>query len=435
MGRLALLLLLAASTAACAARTPEPTQEAPAAASLDVCAETYVKLVLAVGRHEPDYVDAYYGPPAWAEAAKARTAPLAELATRASALVRALEGVPPPADELVAQRRSFLLQQSRSLSARVRLLQGERLDFDAESEALYGARAPVYDEAHFERLHAEIDRLLPGPGALADRLERFRQDFVIPADRLDVVFRTALAEARRRTLAHVELPAGEGVTLEFVTGKTWGGYNWYQGDARSLIQINTDLPIFIGRAIDLAAHEGYPGHHVYNALLEQKLMRGRGWLEFSVYPLYSPQSLIAEGSATYAADVAFPDAAAYLRDVLFPLAGLDPQRAERYAKLEELARALSYASNEAARGYLGGRLTRAQARDWLARFGLLSPARAERLIANIEVTRSYTINYNLGRDLVADYIERQGGTAADPERRWRLLLELLASPRLPGDLR
>ena len=51
-------------------------------------------------------------------------------------------------------------------------------------------------------------------------------------------------------------------------------YNWYKGNLRSVIQVNTDLPLAVDRAIDLACHEGYPGHHVYNALLEQRLVKG-----------------------------------------------------------------------------------------------------------------------------------------------------------------
>ena len=67
-----------------------------------------------------------------------------------------------------------------------------------------------------------------------------------------------------------------------------------------------DLPVYIDRAVDLACHEGYPGHHVYNVLLDKHLVRDRGWVEFSVYPLFSPQSLIAEGTANFGIDVAFP---------------------------------------------------------------------------------------------------------------------------------
>ena len=56
------------------------------------------------------------------------------------------------------------------------------------------------------------------------------------------------------------------------------GYNWYQGDYRSLIQINTDFPVRIA-ARDLGCHEGYPGHHVFNMLLERDLARGRNWVD------------------------------------------------------------------------------------------------------------------------------------------------------------
>ena len=44
------------------------------------------------------------------------------------------------------------------------------------------------------------------------------------------------------------------------------------------------------------------------------------------------------------------------------------------------------------------------------------------------------INYNLGLDMVRDSIEARGGTADDPDTRWRLFSELLMSPTLPSDL-
>ena len=61
-------------------------------------------------------------------------------------------------------------------------------------------------------------------------------------------------------------------------------------------------------------------------------MRDRGWVEFTVYPLFSPQSLIAEGTANFGIEVAFPgdERVAFEREVLFPLAGLDPARADDY---------------------------------------------------------------------------------------------------------
>ena len=145
-----------------------------------------------------------------------------------------------------------------------------------------------------------------------------------------------------------------------MTDKSWSGYNWYQGNYRSLIQINTDLPIYIDRAIDLACHEGYPGHHVYNVLLEQQLVRGRGWQEFTVYPLFSPQSLIAEGTANYGIEVAFPDdeRRAFERDVLFPAAGLDASQVEQFYEIAELVEKLGTPATKRRAGTATGRSTR-----------------------------------------------------------------------------
>src|SRR5262245_21320606 len=159
------------------------------------------------------------------------------------------------------------------------MLQGRPMTFDDESRALYDAVAPTYPDSYFEATLKELDRTLPGEGPVADRYNAYRRRFIVPSDRLARVFDRAIEESRRRTRAHVEMPAGEHFTVEYVTGKPWSGYNWYQGSFRSLIQVNTDLPVYIDRAIDLAAHEGYPGHHVYNELLEQRLRNQPRWPE------------------------------------------------------------------------------------------------------------------------------------------------------------
>jgi len=204
-----------------------------------------------------------------------------------------------------------------------------------------------------------------------------------------------------------------------------------------VIQVNTDLPVYIDRAVDLAAHEGYPGHHLYNLLVEQRLVRERGWMEFTVYPLFSPQSLIAEGTANFGIEVAFPGETRirFERDVLMPLAGLPVAEADRYDRVMRLSARLSYAGNEAARRYLDGSIDRAAAAAWLTRYALMSPVRAEQRTRFIDVYRSYVINYNLGQDLVRQYVDAQGGTADDPSRRWQVFLDLLQSPRLPSGLR
>jgi hypothetical protein len=416
---------------------------------LDRIAEAYVKLVLAVGRHDPDTVDAYYGPPEWREEAEAATVPLADLRIRAGGLLNGLGAGAGPAaavspstaaaagaggDPLVALRRSYLAKQIRAIATRIDILGGARPEFDAETRALFDAVAPVHTEAEFEAALGRLAALLPGSGPVHERLDRFRAAFVIPKDRLDAVMQAAIAACRERTLRRLTLPQGETFTIEYVQDKPWSAYNWYKGNVTSLIEVNTSLPVQISQAIGLACHEGYPGHHAYNALLEHHLVRGRGWVEFTVYPLFSPQSLIAEGSANYGVDLAFPEADrnAFEKAVLFPLAGIDTARAGTYFEIQRILKSLEYVSNEAARGYLGGRMDAEATVAYLLRYGLRTEDRARQSLAFIERYRTYVINYNLGQDLVRAYVERRAG--ADEAARWRVFGELLSTPRLPGDL-
>jgi hypothetical protein len=401
-------------------------------------AREYVRLVLAMGHHDADYVDAYYGPAdVKAEADTARLS-LDDIGKTANTVTDWVKGVPADGrDELSHLRHQYLEKQLAALAARVRMLKGERMSFDDESKALYDAVAPSHPESHFQEVLDRLDARFPGRGPLVDRYDAWRRAFVIPREKLDPVFKAAIAACRERTLRHVTLPAHETFTVEYVTNKSWSGYNWYQGNFRSLIQVNTDLPIYIDRAIDLACHEGYPGHHVYNALLEQHLVKDRGWIEFTVYPLFTPQSLIAEGTANFGIEVAFPgqDRIDFERSTLFPLAGLDPSRAAEYYEVMALVDELSYAGNEAARQYLDGKIDRDGAAAWLERYALTPRERAEQRVRFFDQYRSYVINYNWGKDLVRRFIEGRGGTADHPDKRWHEFERLLSSPRLPSGLR
>ncbi len=406
--------------------------------SMNTLGERYARLVLAMGQHDTDYVDAYYGPPEWRTEAEAAKLPLDEIATRAAALARDLAAAAPPssAEEIVRLRHGYVARQLEALRARASMLQGTTLKFDEESKALYDAVAPTHSAAEFAQVLAELESKLPGQGPLVQRYDEFRRRFIIPKERLDATFKAAIEGCRSRTLQHITLPPGETFTVEYVTGKSWSGYNWYQGNYHSLIQVNTDLPIYIDRAIDLACHEGYPGHHVYNVLLEKNLVRDRGWVEFTVYPLFSPQSLIAEGTANYGIDVAFPRAERieFERRVLFPAARLDSGMASQYYDVLALVDKLSYAGNEAARRYLDGEIDKNAAIDWLEKYGLYSRPRAEQRVRFIEQYRSYVINYNLGKDMVAAHIEALGGTPANPDKRWAEFARLISSPRLLSGL-
>ena len=166
-------------------------------------------------------------------------------------------------------------------------------------------------------------------------------------------------------------------------------------------------------------------------------MKERGWIEFTVYPLFSPQSLIAEGTANFGIEVAFPgrERVAYEQSTLFPLAGLDGARAGEYYEVMALVDQLSYAGNEAARRYLDGKADAAATTAWLERYALMPLDRAAQRVRFFDQYRSYVINYNHGKDLVRTFIEKRGGTPANAVRRWQEFEQLLSSPRLPSGLR
>lgn len=403
---------------------------------LDAVAEGYVRLALSLGQHDSAYVDAYYGPRSWQQDAVQRQSPLPAILDDAEVLLTSLAPFRAVEEGEVRSRAAFLSVLVSSLRARAAMVSGATCTFDEEAKALYDVTPPHFSESHFDSIHGELDRLLPGPDSLAARVDRYRAEFELPRERLADVFNAAIAECRRRTLMHVDLPASEAFALEFVRDRPWSGYNWYEGGFRSRIQVNTDLPVHLDRVVDLAAHEGYPGHHVFNALIEARLVGARGWVELTVFPLFSPLALVAEGTANFGIEVAFPgdERQGFEREVLLPLAGLADADVERYHTVLALLGRLTYAANEVARGYLDGALDRESAVEQLVRRALMARERAEQRTRFFDAYRSYVVNYNLGLDLVRGYIERRGGVPSAPARRWREYVELLLTPVPPSTL-
>lgn len=419
------LVLIAVGVAGCSANDGEYRL-----ADGNSLANEYLFLELSMGWHDSAHVDAYFGPEEIRLAANEAQLSLEQIQARALDLETVIVEM---MDESDADRMDGIVRRLGALQTRIELNKGQRRSFDEESLRLFGAAAPNHDAAHFQAILDEIDDLIGGEGNLSARVDQFQSQFAIPADKLADVFDAAIAECRRRTLLYIELPANESFSIEYVNDKPWSGYNWYQGDAQSLIQVNTDLPIYINRAVDLGCHEGYPGHHTFNALLEKNLVQDRNWAEFSLYPLFSPQSLIAEGSGNYGVELAFPgdERMTFEKEVLFPLAGIDAAMADRYYEMLALLAKLDYAGNEAARDYLNGTIDREEAVQWLVDYALMSPDRARQRTEFFDAYRSYVINYNLGQDLVREYVERDSNDMAE---RWVRFEKLLSSPMTAADL-
>jgi len=392
---------------------------------LDVLATSYVKLVLAVGRHDALYVDAFYGPPAWqTEAARGGPVPLPDLLAKARALRLNLEAAAGPAD-----RKRYLDKQLVAIEAHLRRLSGERMTLTEECRALYDADPPHHEVAEFAAAHDALEKLVPGRGPLGPRIDALRRAVYIPRDEVANTLRRALDVAKNANAPFVKLPAGESFETVLVTGKPWGAYNWYLGNFKSRIELNTDLPTELNNLLGTMCHEGYPGHHVYNVLLEDKLVKGRGWVEYTVYPLYSPQSLLAEGTANVGIDILFSDdeRRRVLTEVLAPAAGVPNDAILALDRIHDAMKPLKYVNGEAARMLMDEGQPDAEVAAFISRWGLVTGERAKKSVEFAKTYRSYVFNYSLGEDVVRGWI------GEGPNRRERFY-QLLDRPVVPSDL-
>ena len=403
-------------------------------------AEGYVKLVLEIGKYDPLYVDAYYGPKEWIPAEKNLpfdSTVYKELNFRTDSLFNELDLLSEyKATELETLRYRYLYKQLLAVKAKIAVLNGTEFPFDLESKEFYDATDTAQKVEEFDKVLVELDKILPGKGSIENRMINFKKQFQIPVEKIEAVFNAAIKECRERTLKYIKLPAGENFKVEYVENKPWGAYNWYKGNFFSLIQIAKDFPVYIDNPVGLASHEGYPGHHVYNVLLEKNLVKDRGWLEYTVYPLYSPQSLIAEGTANYGVKILFPgnERTKFEKEILFPLADLDTTGADLYYKIDSLREKLSGVGVFAARKYLDGIWTREETVKWLQKYQLRSKERTEKFLSFIETYRSYLITYDVGEKMISNYIERNDSTENSLAKKWEIFTYLISTPQTPSGL-
>jgi len=254
-------------------------------------AERYLLLGLRLDRHVDGVVDSYYGPAELkAEAASGDPVPPSQLAADGAALLAELED-------------GWLRDLVLGLETYARVLDGEPISYSDEVERCYGVRPARIEKSVFEQVHEELDRLLPGEGALADRREAWREQNRVDPEKLMPVMRDLFAEVRRRTQQLFGLPEGEEIALEEVHDEPWWAFNYYQGGLRSRVVVNVDVPTTYDDLLELCCHEGYPGHHTERATKEVALVEERGQLEETINMVPTPQSVLAEGIAETAMDV------------------------------------------------------------------------------------------------------------------------------------
>ena len=384
----------------------------------DVAVE-YIELGLRLGRHLDGLVDSYYGPAEIKERIDAEELrDPGSLAEDAARLRDSLNG-------LEEDRRKWLEAQLVGLETAARKLDGVEVSFEKEVELYYGVPAHRTPESEFEAAHKAIDAILPGDGSLEERYRVWREDDAIPADRVAEVISRLTDELARRSSELVGLPEGESVEYDYVTDKPWSAYNYYRGDLKSHIEVNTDIPMVPDTVVELVAHETYPGHHTEHAWKEQLLTRA-GRLEESIVLIPTPQSVVSEGIASSAAELALGEERYKVTASIVSETGVRYDVELSRQILEANEPFAWVATNAAFKLHVDGASVD-EAREYVMQWALTSEKRARHVISfiNDPMWRSYITTYPNGHRLCGDFV------AGDIGRFKRLLTEQLT----PADLR
>jgi hypothetical protein len=386
--------------------------------------ERYLELGLQLGRHIDGFVDAYFGPPDIA--ARVAAAPVVAPATLAAEARRLLADI--DGSDLDANRRHFLAAQVRGLRTTAMKLAGEPITYSDEVETSYGVRPQHVPEDVFAEAHARLDATLPGSGPLAERLIAWRESQVVPPEKLRGAVESLADDLRERTKTMFGLPDGEHVDFELVTNQPWSGFNYFLGDLKSRVAINTDLPVLSNTLSHLVAHESYPGHHTEHTRKEVGLVRRRKQLEETIFLVGTPQCLIAEGLADLGLEVVVStDAdtrAEFAATHLKPLA--IPYDTEVVATVSKASDGLGYVRGNVALMLHEEGAGLDDAIAYMERWSLLPRKRAEKAVEFLTdpTWRAYMTCYVEGLPLCRSFVN------GDPTRFERLITEQLTPDML-----
>lgn len=273
--------------------------------------EDYISLGLELNKYIEGLVDAYYGPrEAAARVNSSAKVDPRRLVENGRLLISSIDSREPLDLGNMAydpKRAAWLRAQAIGLLTTAEKLAGVNIDYLTEVERCYGVRPRRVSREEIEEAHGSLEYIVPGVGRLSDRLNAYRNSFVVPPEKLESVLMDLKEVFRERTASLFGLPEGESLEFEIVTSKPWSGFNYYLGNLKSRVAINADLPILSTSLAHLIAHEAYPGHHSEHTRKEANLYNKRGQLEESIFLVGTPQCLIAEGLADFGLEILLGD--------------------------------------------------------------------------------------------------------------------------------
>ena len=373
---------------------------APATPPLSAIGAGYAQAALRLAQHDPSLVEAWRGPDRLRPGPRG---PVKQIAADIAALLE--QAARAGADLSNAEdqgRLRYLTLQLQALRFAADRQLGRATTVDEQAKEEFGLELPPLNPSAVEKALAEIAKLLPGKGTLAERVTDLRHRIAVPSEKRREVFEAAMAACKEISAAVFPLPAQADIEIrfsEFGQHQGWDGFADHTDDYQTQIWINEEVPLDVSRALRIACHEGYPGHHVQHVLIDQ-LFESRQWMELQLTPAFGRHLLLSEGAAEVASELAFPAdrRAALYRDKLFPAAEVDSVDAGVLVRVEDLQRELLPVITDVARRYLATEITEEQARERLANEALVADPGG--MLAFIERQRARALVYGEGRRVV-----------------------------------
>jgi hypothetical protein len=395
---------------------------------MDDIALRYLLLALRLGRHLPGLVGSYHGPAELSEAVAGEPiTPVAELHDEAMQLAGISAEL--PTDTAAGSRRStWLTAQVGAMGALARWAGGEEIGYVDLVEDVYDIEVQLEPDATFDTARRMLESVLPGGGTLRERLAAHDARSLVPPE-LAISLASELA-ARLRTRTRAQLWLSERESLRIEAGHGAGPLVEFQylGAGSSVVRVNLDRPVTFAMLVEIAAREGYPGHHA-EAVIKDDLLVSAGLDELSLMAMPSPQALVADGMAGIGREVVMSDQEL----------GLELQRLARSVDLrldlevelmvQRARRLLSPAVGNAAVALHRDGEPLEEVRSYLADDGLVSDESLDEVISRLQdpLLRTGPFAQIEGRRLVTEWLEVHGQSHG--------FSRLLAEQQTPGALR
>jgi hypothetical protein len=335
-------------------------------------------------------------------------------------------------NDLPYLRAEWMLENLNAVKYYMKILSSSHSSSENESLQYFGIKLPRHSEIYYQHINHQLDSLLPGNKPVRDKFLDLAKKFEIPENKFDTVIKTIIQESRIRTRSRLNLPANEHLDLIYLKSKSYRGGSSYKGNNRSIFFMNRGYQFNVFIAVDLVCHEGYPGHHVYNLLMD-KSRKTKNLIELDYSPDFGPQGFMTEAIASSACRILFPDneLSQYVRKVLLPLAGLDTTDFSLFCKVNALHNTVKYINIDLAMDMIDKKISDEQVIEWGMEYSFFSYDEAINYLKTLKQFRTRIASYSYGADIIINYINSK---TSDYKSKCVIYQNLLSNPTTISEL-